>query len=99
MHIGDYLRSFLSDWIALMSGAASVLFTFWAIVFESTNINLKYGLLVVSAVCFVIASYRIWSAEHSEVQRLRTEAEQKNNPIIQEFEEIRASRRQQPQVQ
>jgi len=91
MFIRDYLRAYLEDWISLMSGGASVIFTFWAILTDPNNGNLRRGLWSVSAVCFAIGSYRVWAREHTEVHRLQAETEKELNRIIQEFNEIKAN--------
>lgn len=41
--------------------------------------------------CFILGSYRVWSKEHAEVQRLKAEAEKEINQIVREFEEIKAN--------
>jgi hypothetical protein len=70
-----------------MSGGASVAFTFWAILTDPNNVNLKKGLWIISALCFVIASYRVWAREHTEVHRLQAETRKENNQIVREFNE------------
>jgi hypothetical protein len=46
---------------------------------------------VISALCFIIGSYRVWAKEYAEVLRLHAESEKENNQIIREFEEIKAN--------
>lgn len=53
MNIGEYLRAYGNDWRSLMSGAASIAFTFWAILIEPNSVNLRKALWVVSAICLV----------------------------------------------
>lgn len=91
MYIREYLRAYWNDWISLMSGVASVGFTFWALLTEPTNVNLRKGLWVVSALCFVLGSYRVWAKERVEALRLQAESEKEINQIIGEFEEIKAN--------
>jgi hypothetical protein len=91
MYIRDYLRAYVKDWISLMSGAASVAFTFWAIFTDPNNVNLRKGLWIVTALCFIIGSYRVWSKEHSEAHRLEGETEKEINQIVREFTEIKTS--------
>jgi hypothetical protein len=91
MYIRDYLRAYLEDWVSLMSGGASVAFTFWAILTDPNNVNLRKGLWIVSALCFIVASYRVWSREHKEVHRLQAETEKEINQIVREFNEIKAN--------
>ncbi len=74
-----------------MSSVASVAFTFWAVLTEPSSVNLRKGLWIISAFCFVIGSYRVWATEHREVQRLYAEAEEVANQIIREFEEIKTN--------
>jgi hypothetical protein len=91
MHIHEYLKAFWNDWVSLMSGAASVIFTFWAILTEPNNVNLRKGLWIVSALCFIVGSYRVWLKERAEVQRLNAESQKEINQIVREFEEIKAN--------
>ena len=91
MNIREYLRAFWNDWFSLMSGAASVIFTFWAVLAEPSNVNLRTGLWIVSALCFVVGSYRVWAREHAEVHRLQAETEKEINQIVREFNEIKAN--------
>jgi hypothetical protein len=91
MHVRGYLSAYLKDWVSLMSGAASVAFTFWAILADPNNANLRKGLWIVSALCFLVGSYRVWAKEHAEVLRLQTEAEKEINQIVGEFNEIKAN--------
>jgi len=74
-----------------MSGAASVAFTFWAIFTDPNNINLRKGLWIVTALCFVVGSYRVWVKEHAEVHKLQGDTEKEINQIVQEFNEIKSN--------
>lgn len=91
MHIGEYLKAYWSDWVSLMSGAASVILTFWATLSQPSNANLRKSLWIVSALCFVLGSYRVWVRKHLEVERFKAEGEKEINQIVREFEEIKAN--------
>lgn len=60
-----------------MSGIASVVLLFWATMRPPSEEQLRHGLLVISAVCFVVGSYRIWVREHERYLTLtkRTQGE------------------------
>ena len=90
-YIGKFLRSYLTNWVSLMSGLASVAFTFWGVLTEPAAANLKTGLWVISASCLIFSSYWVWAAEHAEVERLQSESNKELNQIIAEFEEIRTN--------
>ena len=64
MLFGKFLAAWGKNWIALMSGIASIALLFWAAIWPPSQDQLKHAIFFVSAVCFVFGSYRIWSAEH-----------------------------------
>lgn len=67
---GNYLKAFWGDWVARMSGPASIVLAFLATYFEFIVKHGKAALWVASAVCFIIASYRIWAAERRRLEEL-----------------------------
>ena len=81
MFIREYAASLWADWVALMSGLASVALAFWAAYLPPANVQAGRTLLWITAVlCFVVASYRIWAREHkasltkqSELERIIAE--------------------------
>jgi hypothetical protein len=70
-----YLAALWADWVARMSGAASVLLAFLAAYLEFVIKNGKAALWVTAAVCFIIASYRIWAAEHKKASEATAQLE------------------------
>src|SRR5712692_97677 len=64
MRFERFLQAWGKDWIALMSGFASLVLLFWAAIRPPSQDQLKHAIFFVSVVCFVFGSYRIWSAEH-----------------------------------
>ncbi len=63
MYIKDFFTALIKDWVALMSGAASVLFTVWSIAFEPRSETLKVVLWWLAVAGIVVAFYRIWASE------------------------------------
>jgi len=64
MRLGRFILAWGKDWLGLMSGIASVALFFWATLWPPSQAQAKQLLLVVSAICFVIGSYRIWVKEN-----------------------------------
>jgi hypothetical protein len=62
----EFLAAWCKDWIALMSGIVSVGLLFWA----PSQSQSKYGLFIVSVLCFVFGSYRIWAKQYQRVCEL-----------------------------
>jgi hypothetical protein len=62
-NIGEYLLAFTHDWVTLMSGIASVVLTIAGIARKWEFIPRWYW-LVTAAICFFVASFRVWNAEH-----------------------------------
>jgi hypothetical protein len=91
MYIWAYLRGYVTDWVSGMSGAASVVLTFWATFMVPDSQNLRNGLWMASAVCFLVSSYRVWVKEHLDVKRLQDTSNAAFSEIALEFNEIRAN--------
>jgi len=68
-----YLASLWADWVARMSGVASVILAFLAAYLEFIVKHGKAALWVTAAICFVIASYRIWAKEHQALEAKQAE--------------------------
>jgi hypothetical protein len=66
----DYFAALWGDWVARMSGAASILLAFLATYWEFVVKHGKVTLWIASAVCFAIASYRIWAKERRLLEEL-----------------------------
>jgi hypothetical protein len=78
MFVREYARALWEDWVALMSGVASVVFAVWAAYFPPADVFAARTLLWVAAVlCFLVSSYRIWANEH---RKLLEETERHTSP-------------------
>ena len=64
----NYLIAFERDWVALMSGIASVILAIIGAALEKTIPPWTFWLA--SASCLVWASYRVWLREHNKVSAL-----------------------------
>ena len=73
MHFWAFFRAYADDWKTLMSGIGSIILAFWAVTFPPSD-NGKMLLLAASAVCFVVASFRIWENEHRQLLAERSKA-------------------------
>jgi hypothetical protein len=73
--LGKYLAALWSDWVARMSGVASVILAFLAAYLEFIVKNGRVALWATAAVCFVVASYRIWAKEHKALLAKQAELE------------------------
>lgn len=67
----EYFAALWADWVARMSGAASIILAFLAAYFEFIVQHGKAALWVTAAICFIIASYRIWVKKHAAVLAAR----------------------------
>lgn len=78
MYIREYASALWEDWVALMSGAASIGLAFWAAYFPPQNVQAGRTLLFLcAAACFIISSYRIWRNEHEHTLALKEELKPK----------------------
>jgi hypothetical protein len=64
MYIKDFFARMLRDWVALMSGGASIIAGFLAAYFQVVANSPKTLLWLVSGICLVITTYRVWANEH-----------------------------------
>src|SRR6185295_96383 len=65
MYLKAYFIALAHDWLALMSGIASVIVAFFAAYFPPTSVAaVRTTLWVTAVVCFVVSSYRVWVKEH-----------------------------------
>ena len=71
MQAFEYIRAVYKDWVALMSGVASLSLGFLATFTEYAIRHAKAMLWVAAAVCFAITSYRVWAQERSKVNKLK----------------------------
>jgi len=67
MLIRQYLAALWADWVARMSGIASIILAFLAAYLEFIVKHGKASLWVTAAICFCVASYRIWASEREKV--------------------------------
>lgn len=83
LHIHKYLAALWKDWVALMSGVASIILAFWAAFFPPPDITAGRMLLFICAiVCFLLASYRIWVNEYSYALKLEDILEEERKPRV-----------------
>jgi len=66
--LGEYLKAFGQDWSTLMTGAPSVPLAFVA---QFASGWLRAGLLLLSAICLILASFRIWNGQQKEIAKLK----------------------------
>lgn len=64
MFLRKFFSALWSDLIASLSGGMSVVAAFAAAYFEFVAKNPKVFLWISSAICLVIAAYRVWAKEH-----------------------------------
>ncbi len=89
----EYIAALWADWMALMSGIASVALAVWVVFFPPVDIYGARTLLWVSVIaCFLFASYRIWAKERDatekEIARLKAEHEQKESALQSRIAEL-----------
>lgn len=86
MHIRGFFKVLWDDWVALMSGIASIALAFWAAYYPPADVATGKALLWITAVlCFILAAYRIWSKEHAarlEAERLLEAERQQKTPSL-----------------
>jgi hypothetical protein len=75
-----FIRSFWPDWMARMSGVASVVLTFWGIVFNHPI--MRWHVFLAAFVCYFIASFRVWQKEY----HIRRESEPIVVGVLERFE-------------
>src|SRR5438094_9829565 len=70
-NVWAYLRVFSSDWVAVMSGGASLLLAALAHYLREPVVPAKW-LWIAAALCFILASYKVWEKEHVKVIELES---------------------------
>jgi hypothetical protein len=91
MPFGKFLSAWSKDWTALMSGIASIALLFWAAIWPPSQDQLRHGLFMVSGLCFVIGSYRIWSREHQRWRDLTGKSQiEAITDLVSEFANLEA---------
>jgi hypothetical protein len=69
----SYIKSFSQDWVTTMTGGASLVIPFGNLIAErvsSGKLLPEWTLIVVAALCFLVASFRVWRVEHRRLQAL-----------------------------
>jgi len=62
-----FIRSFWPDWIARMSGGASLVLTFWGIVWNHPI--KRWHVFLAAFICYFLASFRVWQKESQKRRR------------------------------
>jgi hypothetical protein len=93
MLIREFIKVLWDDWVALMSGIASIALAFWAAYFPPTDVVAGRTLLwLASVICFILAAYRIWSKEFKARQAaerlLEAERQQKTPALSGKIEQV-----------
>jgi len=60
----DFLAALYDDWLALVSGIASVVLAVWVALFAPSSEVARKALWLTFAICLFVAAYRIWAREH-----------------------------------
>ena len=60
----DFFAALYHDWMALVSGVASVILAIWVVVFTPTNEAARKALWLSFALALFVAAYRSWAKEH-----------------------------------
>jgi hypothetical protein len=63
MDFKEFLAALSADWVSLMSGIASVVLTVISVARRWQSIP-RWALWVAAAICFFLASARVWTTEH-----------------------------------
>ena len=79
MDLGSFLAAIMADWVALMSGIASVLLTIIGIAKKWERIP-SWAFWLAATVCFFIASGRVWTTEHRALLQADTKLDQLTKP-------------------
>lgn len=66
MFFREFFTALYKDWIASVSGLASVVLAVWAAIILPQSTVLRRSLWIAFAVCLFIASYRIWVAAYKK---------------------------------
>jgi hypothetical protein len=89
MRLRKFVDSWFEDWTTLMSGIVSVGLLFWVTLWPPSQSQLKPALLIISACCFVLGSYRIWSKSEQRYQDLTGKTRMESlNDLISDFQKL-----------
>ena len=69
MDFGGFLQALYHNWVGLMSGIASVIFTFWGLIKHKKETQRKI-FFIMAIFSFLIASISVWSTEHKRANDL-----------------------------
>lgn len=75
-----FIRAFWPDWMARMSGGASLALTFWGIVWNHPI--KRWHVFLAAFICYLIASFRVWQKEYHR----RRESEPIVVGVLERFE-------------
>lgn len=70
MSLGKFFVAVWDDWVSLMSGAASLVLSFWGGFVAVGPEWVQRSLIGAGIVCFILSAYRVWSTEHKKVEEL-----------------------------
>jgi hypothetical protein len=70
-----FLDALYDDWMALVSGIASVILAVWVVLFSPSSATGRKALWASFVICLFIAAYRIWSKERSRFEELKSRHE------------------------
>jgi hypothetical protein len=72
MDIWGFFKAVLSDWVAFMSGAASLILTLIGFVAElqKRQAKVRHWFGIAALVCFILASISVWTSEHGKAIEL-----------------------------
>ncbi len=79
--VWKYLVSFCADWIALMSGIASLVLTFVGAAVPKVPSSAVW---LLGAGCFLLASYRVWLKEHRALEKANEQIRLLQEPKLSE---------------
>jgi hypothetical protein len=93
MEIGHFLIALMGDWVALMSGIASVVLTLVGIAKKWEQVP-RWAFWGAAIVCVLLASARVWSTEHRKVLELQMQVDEFKNPNLTcSIDQVSAGRR------
>jgi hypothetical protein len=78
--LGSFLQAILTDWIALLSGAASVVLSFLGAIGRKELPRWVWW--TAAAVCFLLASCRVWTSQYRRANNLQVNINEQINPKL-----------------
>src|SRR5688572_16704355 len=68
MLLREFFTAWISDWAGRMSGAASLILTFWAAFYPPTIQQSRLALTAAALISFMWGSYHIWTKERKGLE-------------------------------